>query len=129
MTATRKIIVLATLVAIVSALAAGAANAEPKNQAPFTRPVGVLVLGQDVRNAAALDVAPTGEAKNELPFTRRIGSQGSGGGATGAVARSGGGSGGIDWPLAGWVLAAGLTFAGGTAVALSSRRLPPHSRA
>jgi hypothetical protein len=132
MSASRKIVVLATLVAFVSAVAAGAANAEPKNVWPFTRPADSRVLGQAVRVSAAVDVAPVPEAKNQLPFTRRMAREGasaSTGNSIGTLAGSGGDSGGVDWALVGWGFAAALTLAGGTAVALSSRRLPPHSRA
>jgi hypothetical protein len=132
MYASRKIVVLATLVALVSAVAAGAANAEPKNQWPFTRPVDARILGQSVRAGSTLDVAPVPEAKNEPPFTDRVGIrvESSGVGATtGTIAAGGGHSGGIDWPLVGLGFVAAVTLAGGSAVALSSRRLSPRSQA
>jgi hypothetical protein len=131
MHASRKIVVLATLVALVSAMAAGAANAEPKNGWPFTRPVDSHTLGHTVRAGATLDVAPVPEAKNEPPFTNHVGIRGesSGVGATGAIAAGSGDSGGIDWPLVGLGFVAAITVAGGTGVALSSTRLSPRSQA
>ena len=128
----RKIVVLATLVALVSAIAADAAKAEPKNEWPFTRPVDSRILGQAVRAGSVLDVAPAPEAKNEPPFTNRAGVRGessTSGGSTGAFAVGGADSGGLDWPLVGWGFVASVTVAGGIAVALSSRRLSPRSQA
>lgn len=132
MKARPKIVVVATLVAIVGSLAAGAANAEPKNQRPFTRPVDARTLNQGVREGSLVGVAPMPEAKNELPFTRTAGVRGvssadDGSGSTFATA--GGDSGGIDLTLVGWGSIAVLTLGGGAAVALSSMRLPPGSRA
>jgi hypothetical protein len=132
MSAHSKLVILATLVALVSAIAAGAANAEPKNQWPFIRPAGARALDQTARLSVALGVAPTPEAKNEMPFIRRIGARGTsaaGQGSGVAFAAAGGDSGGVDWTLVGWGLIAAVTVAGGTAVALSSMRLPPRSRA
>lgn len=128
----RKIVVLATLVALVGAFAAGAAKAEPKNERPFTRPVDARIFGQAVRAGSTLDVAPVPEAKNEPPFTTRAGIRGessSSGSSAGTIARAGADSGGIDWPLVGLGFVAAVTLAGGTAVALSSRRLTPRSQA
>ncbi len=131
MDASRRIVVLATLVAVVGAFVAGAANAEPKNMSPFTRPVDARVLVQVVRTASATDLAPVPEAKNELPFTRVVGTatgSTSTGGTNGTFALGGGSSGGVDWALVGWVLAAAVTVGGGTAVALSHARLSPRTR-
>jgi hypothetical protein len=133
MYASRRIVVLATLVALVSALAAGTASAERKNQWPFTRPVDSRTLGQAVRAGSTLDVAPVPEAKNELPFTNWVGvratSSSNAGSTAGALGAGGGDSGGIDWALIGLGFVAAVTLAGGTVVALSSRRLSPRSQA
>lgn len=127
-----KIVAAATLVALIGAAAVGTANAEPKNQRPFTRPVDARTLNEGVREGTVVGVAPMPEAKNELPFTRSAGLRGvssadNGSGST--FVSAGGDSGGVDWTLVGWGSIALLTLAGGTAVALTSRRLPPHSRA
>jgi hypothetical protein len=131
MQARSKIVVAATLVAVVGSLTAGAANAEPKNQRPFTRPVEARTLNAGVRAGTAVEVAPMPEAKNELPFTRTAGVRGvsSADGGAGITFATGGDPNGIDWTLVGWGSVAFLTVAGGTAVALTSRRLPPRSRA
>ena len=135
MSAAPRIVVLATLVALVAVVAAGIASADPKNQYPFTRPVGTRVLGVDVVRAVAYpDLAPTPEAKNELPFTKQMDTTAAAVGTptrrgAGAVFAAGGGSpGGLDWALVGWGLAAVLTVAGGSAVALAHARLSGHVR-
>jgi hypothetical protein len=131
MSAVSRITVLATLAALVTAVAAATASADPKNQYPFTRPVGTRALVADVRSVAYPDLAPVPEAKNELPFTRIVGGgtgSSSSGGTTGTLIAGGGNSGGVDWALVGWGLAGALTIAGGTAVALSRARLSPSAR-
>jgi hypothetical protein len=69
MSVAKKILVLAGLVAVIGCLA-GPANAEPKNQWPFTRPVESRGLAQTVNSM--VDSGPRPEAKNELPFTRPV---------------------------------------------------------
>ena len=65
-----RIAIAAVTCAAVAAPAAVAAG-EPKNQPPFTRPVGVLVE----RHVAVTTTAdPAGEPKNQVPFTRAISS-------------------------------------------------------
>jgi hypothetical protein len=60
------------LVAAAMIAQAALAGGEPKNQSPFTRPVGDRTTQSSTRLVPAV-AAPQGEAKNELPFTRIIG--------------------------------------------------------
>ena len=126
MPALRRILVLATFVAVLGAVVAGAANAEPKNQWPFTRPVDSRSLSQSATNGI-VDPAPRPESKNELPFTRRVdaGGTSSGGAVTPTAA---GGSGGIDWPLAAWGSLVAITLIGGAFVLLHGTRLTTRNR-
>jgi hypothetical protein len=123
MFASRRILVLAGLAVVIGALA-GPANAEPKNQWPFTRTADTRFAQSAGRSVAA---PPRPEAKNEPPFTRvviattksqRHGSAG--------LAVAGGNSGGIDWPLAAWVAVAAAMLTGGTVVFLRSTRITTH---
>ncbi len=65
----RSLALAATGAAILAhgALAAG----EPKNEAPFTRPVAARSLSQ-TSHSATTPPQIRGEAKNELPFTRPV---------------------------------------------------------
>jgi hypothetical protein len=60
------------LVAAAMIAQAALAGGEPKNQSPFTRPVGDRTTQNSTRLVPGV-AAPQGEAKNELPFTRIIG--------------------------------------------------------
>ena len=73
MTAT-KLLRRAAVVAVGTAILAqtAAAAGEPKNQWPFTRPVGERApQAATLARTASTDVR--GEPKNELPFTRAVG--------------------------------------------------------
>jgi hypothetical protein len=63
-----------TAVALVTAAAAvpsALAGGEPKNQAPFTRPVAARGLTQQlVQSHATSAISIRGEAKNQAPFIR-----------------------------------------------------------
>src|SRR5579864_6828418 len=68
-----RFLISSILIVVVSAIVAQAALAggAPKNQWPFTRPVG----DRTTQSATRLQPAPAdvrGEAKNELPFTRLV---------------------------------------------------------
>jgi hypothetical protein len=121
MFAPRRILALAGLAVTIGVLA-GSANAEPKNQWPFTRPVASRGLSQNFSRPAA-DPGPRPEAKNELPFTRAVvvTTNGQRHGSA-ALAVPGGNSGGIDWPLAAWVVVAATILTGGAVVFLRSTR-------
>jgi hypothetical protein len=108
--ASRRIVILSSLVALLSTMIAGAASAEPKNQWPFTRPATSRVLTQAATNGL-VDSAPMPEPKNEWPFTRIVGTRATS--SAGAATVSNGGSGGIDWPLAGWASLVAVTLVGG----------------
>jgi hypothetical protein len=123
MFAPRRILALAGL-AIVIGVLAGVANAEPKNQWPFTRTADTR-FAQSVGRPVA--VPPRPEAKNEPPFTRVVVAttnsrrQGSAG-----LAAASGNPGGIDWPLAAWVAVAAAMLTGGAVVFLRSARITTH---
>ena len=68
--APRRILALIGLLVALGTIV-GTANAEPKNEWPFTRPIRTHTLHQSIRHQAA-DIVATPEAKNELPFTRPI---------------------------------------------------------
>lgn len=126
MPALHRVLVVATSVAMLSAVVAGAANAEPKNQWPFTRSTDSRALTQS-RTVRIVDPAPMPEPKNELPFTRRVDT---GGAASGDVATptAGGGSSGIDWPLAGWASLVAISLVGGAFVLVREARVTTRSR-
>jgi hypothetical protein len=113
MFAPRRILALAGLAVVIGVLA-GSANAEPKNQWPFTRTADTR-FAQSVGRSVA--VPPRPEAKNELPFTRVIAapakSQRHG---SAAFAAAGGESSGIDWPLVAWLAVAATILTGGALV-------------
>ena len=145
MFAPRRIVIFSTVVAVFSALVAGAANAEPKNEWPFTRPTSSRILTQ-AASSGVVDATPMPEPKNELPFTRLVGGRGlstagtSGGGAdvtpmpepknelpftrfvggrglsARSAPRSSSGAGGTDWPLVGWGLLVAITLVAGALV-------------
>lgn len=94
-----------------SALAGG----EPKNQWPFTRPVGDRAPQSTQVESSA--VGTRGEAKNQLPFTRPVSQP------TTIVVQSGGG---FSWTDGAIGLAAGIGVAisGAGAVALGRSRSP-----
>jgi hypothetical protein len=111
----RRIVGLSLLIA---AVFAGAASAEPKNQAPFTRPVDARSIAPSIVDTAprpeaknlmpftrqvVTDSEARPEAKNQLPFTRQVG----------ADATSGASSSGIDWALTAWVALVAIALAGG----------------
>jgi len=125
MFAPRRILALAGL-AIAIGVLAGVANAEPKNQWPFTRAADTR-FAQSVGRSIA--VPPRPEAKNEPPFTRFVGTvattKSSRHGASG-LTLSGGGAGGIDWPLMAWIAVAATILTGGALVFLRSTRLASH---
>ena len=124
MFAPRRILALAGM-AIVIGVLAGVANAEPKNQWPFTRTADARVLAQSVGRSVA--VPPRPEAKNEPPFTRVVvattNSQRHG---SAGLSVASGDSSGIDWPLAAWVAVAAAILTGGTVVVLRSARITTH---
>ena len=124
MFAGRRILALAGLAVVIGVLA-GVANAEPKNQWPFTRtrrPAGARPVGWPVDRRRA----PRPEAKNELPFTRFVGTvattKSDRHGAS-ALTLSGGGAGGIDGRLMAWIAVAAAILTGGALVFLRSMRL------
>lgn len=111
----RRIVGLSLLIA---AVFAGAASAEPKNQAPFTRPIDARSVATGIVDVAPVpeaknlmpftrqvvtDVEARPEAKNELPFTRPVA----------ADATSSASPNGIDWTLTVWVVLAAIALAGG----------------
>ena len=116
MFAPRRILALAGLAVVIGALA-GPANAEPKNQWPFTRTADTR-FAQSVGWSVAAPPRP--EAKNEPPFTRVVVATTNTGRRHGSagLAVAGGNSGGIDWPLAAWVAVAAAMLTGGTVVFL-----------
>ena len=63
------IVLVAALAAMVPATVL--AQGEPKNEAPFTRPVGTV--SQSSRDLTTSGAVGRGEAKNQAPFTRRVG--------------------------------------------------------
>jgi hypothetical protein len=68
MTLTRRLrIALATVACVAIAAPAAFAAGEPKNQWPFTRPVG-----ESSPAALGSHAGLAGEPKNELPFTRTV---------------------------------------------------------
>jgi hypothetical protein len=118
--APKKILVIAGLVAVIGCLA-GPANAEPKNQWPFIRHADSRGLAQTA--APTVAPGPRPEAKNELPFTRPVVVVASSSGhhaGTAGLGLSGSGSGGIDWPLMAWVAVAAAILTGGALVFLRS---------
>lgn len=123
MPALHRVLVVATSVAMLSAVVAGAANAEPKNQWPFTRSTDSRALTQS-RTIRIVDPAPRPEPKNELPFTRRVDTSGAASGDV-ATPRAGGG---IDWPLAGWASLVAISLAGGAFVLVREARVTTRSR-
>ena len=125
MFAGRRILALAGLAVVIGVLA-GVANAEPKNQWPFTRTADPRALAQSA--GRSIDVAaPRPEAKNELPFTRFVGTvattKSGRHGASAPLTLSGGGAGGIDGRLMAWTAAAAAILTGGALVFLRSMRL------
>lgn len=126
MPALHRVLVVATSVALLSAVVAGAANAEPKNQWPFTRPVDSRVLSQSP-TIRIVSPAPRPEPKNELPFTRLVDTSGAASGGAGAPT-GGRGSSGIDWPLAGWASLVAISLVGGVFVLLRGARVTTPSR-
>jgi hypothetical protein len=64
-------IVTAALVMAGSLVPVALAGGEPKNDAPFTRPVGDRTTAS-AQVQAAEQVVGVGEAKNQLPFTRPV---------------------------------------------------------
>jgi hypothetical protein len=106
----RRIVGLSLLIA---AVFAGAANAEPKNQAPFTRSLSPAIAdvapSPEAKNITPFtrhvvtDVEARPEAKNQLPFARPLG----------ADATSSAPSNGIDWTLTAWVVLTAIALAGG----------------
>lgn len=126
MSAPRRIVILSTVAALLSALIAGAANAEPKNQWPFTRAATSRDLTQAPRSGA-VDSAPMGEPKNQWPFTRIVGTRAPS--SAGAATVSAGGSGGIDWPLIGWGSLVAITLACGTLAGIRGPLFRPRNHA
>ena len=122
MFAGRRILALAGLAVVIGVLA-GEANAEPKNQWPFTRTADPRAPAQSA--GRSIDVAPRPEAKNELPFTRFVGTAGTTKGdshGASALTLSGGGAGGMDRPLIAWIAVATAILTGGALVFLRSSR-------
>jgi hypothetical protein len=109
-------IIRCTAVAIASAAIltqAALAGGEPKNQWPFTRPVGARTPQAVAAQRQQADAVIQGEPKNEPPFTRP---------ATVVVSS---GSIGFDWTSGGIGAAAGLGAAlAGTGALLVARRSP-----
>jgi hypothetical protein len=120
MFAPRRILALAGLAVVIGVLA-GVANAEPKNQWPFTRTAADTRFAQSVGRSVA--VPPRPEAKNEPPFTRVVvattKSQRHGSAGLAVVS---GNSGGIDWPLVAWLAVAATMLTGGALVFFRSTR-------
>jgi hypothetical protein len=70
--AARRVIGACVTLGVTAALAQAAlAGGEPKNQAPFTRPVGDRTI-QAAKGSVSATVIGQGEAKNEYPFTRVV---------------------------------------------------------
>jgi hypothetical protein len=104
-----------TLAAVLTLAPIALAGGEPKNEPPFTRPVGQRTsLG--ITTTARANPAIQGEPKNEPPFTRPA-----------TVVVVSGGNGGFDWTDGGIGVAAGIGIALAGAGAMVLTRKSPRT--
>ena len=115
MFASRRMLVLAGLAVVIGVLA-GVANAEPKNQWPFTRIADPRALAQSAGRSVDCAQAGGEERAAVHPLRRhRCTTKGDRQGAS-ALTLSGGGAGGIDGPLMAWIAVAATILTGGALV-------------